>query len=135
MADTVTSQLIADGPRNAIYKFTNISDGTGETDVVKVDVSALSANERGQPVTSLSIESVRGASNGMSVRILEEATADQLILEIPADTIGEYFCEDFGGIPNSKSAGYTGNILFTTVGAANGDSYSIIMLMRKHFGD
>ena len=30
MADAVTTQIIQDGPKNAVIKFTNISDGTGE---------------------------------------------------------------------------------------------------------
>ena len=41
MADAVTSQIIFDGTRTAVMKFTNISDGTGESAVLKVDVSAL----------------------------------------------------------------------------------------------
>ena len=39
MADTVTSQTIQDGEKKAILKFTNISDGTGESAVTKVDVT------------------------------------------------------------------------------------------------
>jgi len=42
MADAVASQTIFDGERTAIMKFTDISDGTGENKVVKVDVSAQS---------------------------------------------------------------------------------------------
>ena len=41
MADAVTSQTIVDGEKTVVQKFTNISDGTGESAVVKVDVSAL----------------------------------------------------------------------------------------------
>jgi hypothetical protein len=33
MADTVTSQTIQDGQRKAVMKFTNVSDGTGESAV------------------------------------------------------------------------------------------------------
>ena len=44
MADTVTSQTIQDDNRKAVLKFTNISDGTGESAVTKIDVSALQAN-------------------------------------------------------------------------------------------
>jgi hypothetical protein len=33
MADAITSQTIQDGERKAVLKFTNISDGTGETNV------------------------------------------------------------------------------------------------------
>ena len=40
MADAVTSQTIIDGERNCVMKFTNVSDGTGESAVAKVDVSA-----------------------------------------------------------------------------------------------
>ena len=39
MADAVTSQTILDdGGKNLIMKFTNISDGTGESAVAKIDV-------------------------------------------------------------------------------------------------
>ena len=41
MADAVTSQTLVDGEKTAIIKLTNISDGSGETAVKKVDVSAL----------------------------------------------------------------------------------------------
>ena len=47
MADAVTSQTIIDGERNCIMKFTNVSDGSGESAVAKVDVSALAANSEG----------------------------------------------------------------------------------------
>ena len=41
MADAVTSQTLFDGDKHVVMKFTNISDGTGESAVKKVDVSAL----------------------------------------------------------------------------------------------
>ena len=47
MADAVTSQTIIDGSKTAVLKFTNVSDGTGESAVTKVDVSALSNNSLG----------------------------------------------------------------------------------------
>jgi len=46
MADAVTSQTIIDGDRTAVMKFTNISDGSGESSVKKVDVSALATSSR-----------------------------------------------------------------------------------------
>ena len=36
MADTVTTQTIQDGDKIAIMKFTNVSDGTGESAVKKL---------------------------------------------------------------------------------------------------
>ena len=51
MADAVTSQTIQDGQRKAVLKFTNASDGTGESAVKKVDVSALTSNAQGEACT------------------------------------------------------------------------------------
>ncbi len=36
MADAVASQTIQDGLKTAVLKFTNISDGTGESAVAKL---------------------------------------------------------------------------------------------------
>ena len=56
MADAVTSQTIVDGERNCVMKFTNVSDGTGESAVKKVDVSALATNSKGQTCTKVKIQ-------------------------------------------------------------------------------
>mgnify|MGYP003128809104 FL=1 len=48
MADAVTSQTIVDGAKTAVLKFTNVSDGSGESAVKKVDVSALASTQDGQ---------------------------------------------------------------------------------------
>ena len=44
MADAVTSQTIIDTEKRVVMKFTNLSDGSGESAVKKVDVSALNTN-------------------------------------------------------------------------------------------
>lgn len=54
MADAVTTQTIQDGPSTAIFRFTNVSDGTGESAVAKIDVSALSKD----PMTGASCTGV-----------------------------------------------------------------------------
>ena len=41
MADALASQTIKYGLKTAVLKFTNIIDGTGESAVAIVDVSAL----------------------------------------------------------------------------------------------
>ena len=48
MADAVTSQTIVDTDKRAIIKLTNLSDGSGESSVQKVDVSGLNANAKGE---------------------------------------------------------------------------------------
>ena len=55
MADAVTSQTIQDGERVAVMRFTNVSDGTGESAVKKVDVSALNSIAAGTACSSVDI--------------------------------------------------------------------------------
>ena len=56
MADAVTSQTLIDGPTHVVMKFTNVSDGTGESAVTKVDVSALASSQYGNACTGVKIE-------------------------------------------------------------------------------
>ena len=71
MVDTVATQTLIDGERNAVMKFTNASDGTGETAVKKVDVSTLS----GSP-TEVSITRVQYMTHGIGVSVAWDATAN-----------------------------------------------------------
>jgi hypothetical protein len=134
MADTVTSQTIQDGERKAILKFTNISDGTGESAVTKVDVSALSTNSAGDSCTEVSVARIWWQCVGMGVELLNDATTDTLIIALSPDSNGEHDYSSFTGIPNNAGAGKTGDILFTTIGASSGDTYTVIMELIKKYG-
>ena len=79
MADTVASQTIVDGPKYAVLKFTNVSDGTGESAVTKVDVSALATSTDGTTCTSVVIERLWWQCIGMKVQILFDATSDVFV--------------------------------------------------------
>ncbi len=124
MADTVSSQTIIDGSKYVVQKFTNISDGTGESAVVKVDVSALSP-----AATTVSIEKIWYTVTGMVATLLWDATTDVRIVDLSG--YGELDMKDFGGLINNAGTGITGDILLTTTGHSSGDSYSIILKMRK----
>lgn len=124
MADAVTSQTLLDGGKNIVMKFTNISDGTGEAAVTKVDVSALNA-------AGVKINKIHYSTYGMAVRILWDATADVVAWLVPQDSDGTYDFTPFGGIQNNAGAGVTGDIQFTTVGHTSGDTYSIILEMAR----
>lgn len=127
MADAVTSQTILDGERLFIGKFTNISDGTGETGVVKVDVSALNANASGLACNGIKINKIWAQTVGMSIDILWDATTDLLCETVPENQFYLMDYSSFGGLPNNAGAGKTGDVLFTTVGAAAGDRYTIVI--------
>jgi|TARA_R100001082_G_scaffold76353_1_gene44389 hypothetical protein len=133
MADTVTSQTIQDGERVAVLKFTNVSDGTGESAVKKVDVSALTTNSAGESCTSVSIARIYWACVGMRVNIEFDASTNVLAMPLPADSTGDEYYDLFSGIPNNAGSGVTGDIDFTTVGHSSGDAYSIILVLNKNY--
>ena len=133
MADTVTSQTIQDGERVAVLKFTNVSDGTGESAVKKVDVSALTTNSAGESCTSVSIARIYWACVGMRVNIEFDASTNVLAIPLPADSTGDEYYDLFYGIPNNAGSGVTGDIDFTTVGHSSGDAYSIILVLNKNY--
>ena len=135
MADAVTSQTIIDGERNCVMKFTNVSDGTGESAVAKVDVSALQANTAGTSCSEVRVMRVSHAVVGMSVQMFLDATDNVLLAELAESSNGHMDFRDFGGLPNNAGSGKTGDILFTTKGHSSGDTYSITLEMVKVYSD
>jgi hypothetical protein len=139
MADAVTSTKIADGHRNAIYHFTNSSDGTGENNVVKVDVSALSAGPDGQTCTGVNVERIVYSLKGRDVnapRALQiewvGTTTDSLMMVLPANGEGDHDYKCFGGL-TPTATGVTGDISFSFPAATLG-SYAVTMEMKKKYG-
>mgnify|MGYP003150320046 CR=1 FL=1 len=133
MADAVTSQTIQDGPKTAILKFTNVSDGTGESAVKKVDVSALNSLADGTACTGATIEKIWWQCNGMKVQILFDASSNVLCIELGENQSGHHDYSNFGGLINNAGSGKTGDILFTTVGHSSADTYTIILQVRKEY--
>jgi len=133
MADVVSSQLLSDGLSQAVMKFNNVSDGTGESAVLKVDVSTLAVNQNGAACTGVTIRRIHASVNGMSVNILWDAATDVSSFIVSPGI----YSFDLSTAPlwnNAAASGKTGDILFTTIGASSGDTYSIILEMIKTYG-
>lgn len=137
MADLVTSQILENGARAFAAKFTNLSDGTGEAGVTKIDGSATGpygVNIGGivfYPGVHIKIREVIYDIRAMGVRIQWDATGvlDALILGDGKDS--QKF-DRLGGIYIPVgTVGATGKILFTTVGAAANSSYTITIRGTK----
>ena len=134
MADAVTSQTIIDGAKTAVLKFTNVSDGSGESAVKKVDVSALASTQDGQTCTGATIEKIWWQCNGMKVQLLFDATSNVFCIELGENQSGYHDYSSFGGLPNNAGSGVTGDILFTTVGHSSNDTYTVMLQVRKEYG-
>jgi hypothetical protein len=134
MADAVTSQTLLDGERLAIMKFTNISDGTGESAVTKVNVANLTASASGKACTGVSVSKITSVCHGMEVRMYWDATTDVPFFLAAVNTNYENDFSHFGGITNNSGTGKNGNIVFSTSDASAGDTYIVVLEMIKSYG-
>jgi hypothetical protein len=133
MADAVTSQTLMDGERLAIMKFTNISDGTGENAVTKVNVSALNPNSRGKACTGVTVTKIMSVCHGMEVRMYWDASTDVPFFLSTVNTNYENDFSSFGGIANNAGTGKNGNIVFSTSDQTAGDTYTVVLEMQKFY--
>ena len=129
MANTVTIRKLLDGSKLAVFHIYLASDGSsGElSDQVLVDASTLS----GAP-TKLSICEIEYALTGFSGVLEFDATTDQPVLALVAETPVKHCYKDIGGIPDPSATGFTGDILLTTTGfSAAGDRGHITLVVKK----
>ena len=138
MADAVTSQTLSDGDRIAVMKFTNISDGNGESSVAKVDVSALAASNAGLTPALATIEQIWYDIGGMRVALEWNATTNVVAAVLggsaaAGNVSGHMDFRSFGGIKNTLASGYDGNIDLTTHGHTAHDHYAVVLQLRKSY--
>lgn len=128
MADTVDTKVIFNG-RHYVVNLTNISDGTGESNVVKVDVSTLTSRKTGGAATYTVVDRIDYQVNGFNYVLLEwDATTDDEIAVLKGT--GSFDWSAVGGNVDPKSSGTVGDILLTTNGSTAGNSYDITLWLR-----
>jgi hypothetical protein len=128
MSDTVTTETVFDGLKRKIVHWTSVSDGTGESGVTKVDISALTF-AGGQTPTYTVIDRIDYDISGMTVRLYWDHTADDEIAILP-DNSGSIDFWAMGGKADPQSTGGTGDILLTTNGQVDGSTYDIRLFLR-----
>ena len=138
MADAVTSQTLSDGATTAVMKFTNISDGSGESAVKKVDVSALTASPSGAECARVHITQIWYAISGMRIDLEWDASSNVKALILGGGvalepTVGHLDFRSFGGLKNTDASGVTGDIDLTTLHHTNNDAYTIILELKKSY--
>ena len=130
MADTVTTQTIADtsGVKFTV-KLTNLSDGTGETLVKKVDASELTfMTEDGNRKISKIWYTVNTANGKSAVELLWDGATNATAVLLSGN--GHIDLRPSGNeIPNNAVTP-TGDVLLSTKNFADGDNYTIIVEFR-----
>ena len=139
MADVVTSQTIVDAAgTKTVIKFTNISDGSGETLVTKMDASELNFMTEDGARTLGKIYWAINTTNGKSgVELLwagsGTSSADATIGFFSGTGFHDYLTAG-NSIPNNATltaeTSPAGDILLSTKGFVAGDNYTIILEVR-----
>lgn len=126
MAITVTKQVLVDGSRNAIVKLHLVSGAAADvTNQSLLDISTLDSSP-----SIVKIVGIESSSADMDIDLHWDATSNVDIMTLP---IGEdiYDFKYFGGLINNAGAGVTGDILFSTRGAAADTEATIILNLKK----
>ena len=133
MADAVNVTTIEDGERQLVVQLTNLSDGTGESDVTKIDASALASSATGKECNEVRIQEIWAQVHGFDgVRLLYDA--DTNVVAFDAGVGWNY--QDFSSVGGLKMYGTNaiGDILLSTLGTeASGDSYEIVIRAVKYY--
>ena len=138
MADAVTSQTIVDTDKRAIIKLTNLSDGSGESAVEKVDVAGLNTNAKGETCSRVTIDQIWYDVGGMRVALEWNASTNVVAIVLGGSAAagnvqGHMDFRSFGGIKNNAGSGIDGDIDLSTSGHTNLDHYTIVLELRKSY--
>ncbi len=138
MADAVTSQTIVDTEKRVVMKFTNLSDGNGESAVKKVDVSALTAHPDGTACSQVTIDQIWYDVGGMRVALEWNASTNVVCMVLGGSAAagnvhGHMDFRSFGGIKNNAGSGINGDLDLSTSGHTNLDHYTIVLELRKSY--
>jgi hypothetical protein len=141
MADTVTSIILENGPRRVVMAFTNVSDGTGESGVVKVNATSsgslgvVVAGQTYYPGVNLKVVDVWYDIGSMKLAMAWDNGGNASTNFMVVGGYGRWPMLDsrggFQGFVNPNNSGATGSVKFTTIGAALNSTYSVVLSMTK----
>lgn len=137
MANSVTIQLMEDGPRNCVVKFEGVLDTSDLASTVVIDPATLSPIDSfGNPPAQLRIDCIQyNIEDTLSVNLFWDATTPVRIEEFVGRGVQKDYT--FGGLTNNAGAGKTGKITATTtttgtaISGTNILSFSLIIKMVK----
>jgi hypothetical protein len=130
MADTVTTQTLVDTSGvKYVIKLTNISDGTGETDVTKVDSSTTTfMTEDGNRKIAKVWFSVNTSNPKSAVELKWAGVTNATALFLSGQ--GFFDLREAGDEITNNATTPTGDVLLSTRNFASGDNYSLVIEFR-----
>lgn len=130
MADIVTTQTLTDTSGvKFVVKLTNISDGTGETDVTKVDSSTTTfMTEDGNRKIAKVWFSVNTSNPKSAVELKWAGATNATALFLSGQ--GFFDLREAGDEITNNATTPTGDVLLSTRNFASGDNYSLVIEFR-----
>ena len=131
MADIVTTQTIADTSGvKFVAKMTNFSDGTGETQVKKIDASEVTfMTEDGNRKLARVWYSINTANNKSAVELIWDGVTNATAMLLSGN--GYFDLRTAGNEVVNNATTPTGDVLLSTKNFAVGDNYTIIIEFRE----
>lgn len=120
MANSFTTQILREGPRNLVVRVTGEIQGvasTGGTDIAPTAITSIATGS--PPCTGLRVDRVKfSIPHGcpLDVNLFWDATSPELFFGAGGGDDGDFW--NFGGITTNAPPGATGDIMFGTSGAA-----------------
>ena len=130
MADTVTTQTIADTSGvKYVIKMTNLSDGSGETNIKKIDASETTfMSEDGERALARVYYSINTSDGKSGVELIWDGVTNATALFLSGQ--GKIDLRTDGNSFKNDATTPTGDVMLSTKNFANGDNYSIIVEFR-----
>lgn len=131
MANSVTTQILQEGPRNIIMKIAGVLDTSDYALNTFVSMAAINQGGLSPAPTQVRIDHIDySISDQLEVQLFWDATTDVVIMPIAGR--GRMTFWNFGGLTNNAGAGKTGDILIKTTGWTSGTQvFSVILEMVK----
>tara|TARA_Y200000002_G_scaffold87307_1_gene69611 strand:- start:1940 stop:2332 length:393 start_codon:yes stop_codon:yes gene_type:complete len=130
MADIVTTQTLTDtSGQKFVVKMTNLSDGTGEDLVNKVDASATTfMTEDGNRNISKIWYSINTANSKSAVELHWDGATNATAVLLSGQ--GHWDLRTSGNEITNNATTPTGDVLLSTKNFASGDNYTILVEFR-----
>ena len=132
MANSFTTQILEEGPRNVTMKLVGVLDASNQSSEIAVDVSTLNQGGIGPTPTAVRIDRMDySITDQLGVQLSWDATTDVVAVAI-AGRGNMCFRSSGGPLTNNAGTGKTGDILIKTTGYASGtQTYTIVLQMVK----
>ena len=130
MADIVTTQTLTDtSGQKFVVKMTNLSDGTGENLVKKVDASETTfMTEDGNRKIAKIWYSINTANAKSAVELMWDGATNSTAVNLSGN--GHWDLRTSGNEITNNATTPTGDVLLSTKNFASGDNYTILLEFR-----